>query len=110
METQQDIRNIRAQFSVRKSYAICEFLPLNQKISSQSENLKKAVNNINVQNRNVDLFHENIKILQNELLQKNEIIKSLMKIQSTVFNSMSTAKTNQTMWEQRDSNSEPPIS
>lgn len=37
-----------------------------------------------VQNRNVDLLHENIKILQNELVQKNEIIKSVMEIQSTV--------------------------
>ena len=36
------------------------------------------------QNRNVDLLHENIKILQNELVQKNEIIKSVMEIQSTV--------------------------
>ena len=37
-----------------------------------------------VQDRNVDLLHENIKILQNEQAQKNEIIKSLMEIQSCV--------------------------
>ena len=35
-----------------------------------------------VQDKNVDLLHENIKILQNEQAQKNEIIKSLMEIQS----------------------------
>ena len=29
-----------------------------------------------VQNRNVDLLHENIKILQNALVQTNEIIKN----------------------------------
>ena len=30
----------------------------------------KAVNDMKVQDRNVDLLHENIKILQNELSQK----------------------------------------
>ena len=61
---------------------MCELLSLNQKISSLSENLEKAVNDMKVQDKNVDLLHENIKILQNEQAQKNEIIKSLMEIQS----------------------------
>ena len=47
-----------------------------------------------VQNRNVDLLHKNIKILQNELAQKNEIIKSFLEIQSTVFDSLSAARNN----------------
>ena len=50
-----------------------------------------------VQDRNVDLLHENIKILQNELSQKNEIIKSLMEIQSTVFDSLSAGRNDQTI-------------
>ena len=45
-----------------------------------------------VQNRNVDLLYENIKILQNELVQKNEIIKSVMEIQSTVSDSSSVVR------------------
>ena len=45
-----------------------------------------------VQNRNVDLLHENIKILQNELVQKNEIIKSVMEIQSTVSDCSSVVR------------------
>ena len=45
---------------------------------------------MNVQYRNVDLFQENIKILQNELVQKNEIIRSLPEIESTMFDSLST--------------------
>ena len=53
---------------------MCELLSLNQKISSLSENLEKAVNDMKVQDRSVDLLHENIKILQNKLAQKNKII------------------------------------
>ena len=67
---------------------MCELSSLNQKISLLSENLEKAVNDMKVQNRNADLLHENIKILQNELDQKNEIIKSFMEVQSTVFDSL----------------------
>ena len=80
---------------------MCELLSLNQKISSLSENLEKAVNDMKVQNRNVDLLHENIKILQNELAQKNEIIKSLMEIQSTVFDSLLAGRNDQTISEQQ---------
>ena len=54
----QDIRNIRAQFSGLKSYVMCEFSSLNQKISLLSENLEKAVNDMKAQNRNVDLLHK----------------------------------------------------
>ena len=80
---------------------MCELLSLNQKISSLSENLEKAVNDMKVQDRNVDLLHENIKILQNELSQKNEIIKSLMEIQSTVFDSLSAGRNDQTISDQQ---------
>ena len=68
--TPQDIRNITVQFFVLKSSKdVWAF----QKISSLSENLEKIGNDMKVQIRNVDLLHENIKILQNELAQKNEI-------------------------------------
>ena len=36
------------------------------KISSLPENLEKAVKDEKAQDRNVDLLHENIKILENE--------------------------------------------
>ena len=69
---------------------------LNQKIRLFSENLEKAINDVKVQNRNVDLLHENIKVLQNELAQKTEIIKSLMEFQRTVFDSLSAGRNDQT--------------
>ena len=68
---------------------------LHQEISLLSKNLEKTVNDMKVQNRNVDLLHENINILQHELAQKNEIIKSLMEIQSTLFDSLSVRRNNQ---------------
>ena len=71
---------------------MCEFSALNQKICSLSENLEKAVNDMKIHNRNIDLLHKNIKILENELAQKNEIVKSLMEIQSTVCDSLSTGR------------------
>ena len=101
LRTPQDIRNIRVQFSVLKSHVMCELSSLNQKISSLSENLEKTVNDMKVQNSNVDLLHENIKILRNELAQKNEIIKSLMEIQSTVFDSLSAGRNDQTISDQQ---------
>ena len=76
---------------------MCELLSLNQKISSLSENLEKMGNDMKVQIRNVDLLHENNKVLQNELAQKNEIIKCLMEIQSTVFDSLSASRNDQTI-------------
>ena len=54
-----------------------------------------------VQDRNVNLLHENIKILQNERAQKNEIIKSLKEIQSTVFDSLSAGRNHQTFSDQQ---------
>ena len=54
-----------------------------------------------VQDRNVDLLHENVKILQNELSRKNEIIKSLMEIQSTVFDSLSAGRNDLTISDQQ---------
>ena len=52
---------------------ICEFLSLNQKISSLFENLEKAVNNMKVQNRNVNRLYENIKILLSQINSNNII-------------------------------------
>ena len=71
---------------------MCEFSTLNKKIRSLSENLEKAVNNMKVQNRNVNLLHEIINSLQNELTRKNEVVKSLTEIQLTVFDSLSATR------------------
>ena len=56
------------QFSILKRHVMFELSSLNKKISLLSENLEKAVNDMKVQHRNVDLLHQNIKVLQNELI------------------------------------------
>ena len=99
--TPEDIRNIRVQFSVLKSHVMCEHSSLNQKISSLSVNLEKTANDMKVQNRKVNLLHENIKILQNEIAQKNEIIKSHVEIQSKVFDSLPAGRNDQTILDQQ---------
>lgn len=57
---------------------MCEFLTLNQKINLLPEHIDKTVKQMKVRNRNVDFFHEENKILQNELALKNKIIQLLM--------------------------------
>ena len=46
--TLEDIRKIRAQFSVLKSNVMCEFLSLNRKNCLPSVNLEKVVNDMKV--------------------------------------------------------------
>ena len=53
------------------------------------------------QNKNADLLLENIKILQNELAKKNEIIKPLIEIQSKLFDSLPARRNDQTISDQQ---------
>ena len=76
---------------------MCEFLTLNQKNCLPSENIEKVANDMKVQNRIVVLLYENIRVLQNKLAQKNKIIKSLMLFQSSVFDSLSAGRNDQTL-------------
>ena len=75
LEMPQDIRHIGTQFSLLKSHVMREFSVLNQKIYLLSENLEKTLNYMKFQNRNVYLLHENIKILQNDSVQKNKVMR-----------------------------------
>lgn len=58
-------------------------------ISFSSENLEKTINVLKAQKRNADLKHENIKILQNKIVLKDEIIKLIKTIKLRVFDSLS---------------------
>ena len=46
------------------------------------------------ENRKIDLFHEKINFLKNELVEKNKTTKSLMETKWTVFDSLSSSKNN----------------
>ena len=44
------------------------------------------------ENRNIDALHKNTTFLQNEVTEKNEIIKSVMEAQTTVLDVMTDLK------------------
>ena len=58
---------MRVSIDSVKSHVMCEFSVLNEQISSLSENFEKAVDDMKGQNGNIDLLHDNLMILQNEL-------------------------------------------
>ena len=65
-----------------------------------SEKLDKTVSDLTVRKRNVDLLHENIKILSNEkLVAKNKRIKPLTEIESIVSASLLTVRNNPAIFE-----------
>lgn len=65
-----------------------------------SEKLDKTVSDLTVRKINVDLLHENIKILSNEkLVAKNKRIKPLTEIESIVSASLLTVRNNLAIFE-----------
>ena len=69
-------------------------------MSEVSEKLDKTVSDLTVRKRNVDLLHENIKILSNEkLVAKNKRIKPLTEIESIVSASLLTVRNNPAIFE-----------
>ena len=80
-----DILKVQAQLPALKSYLNCELSILRNLIESFTEHTKMSLGH---GNRNIDALHKNIAFLQNELSEKNEIIKSLMETQTTVLDVM----------------------
>ena len=69
-------------------------------VSEVSEKLDKTVSDLTVRKINVDLLHENIKILSNEkLVAKNKRIKPLTEIESIVSASLLTVRNNLAIFE-----------
>ena len=66
---------MEAQLWALESYVYCKFLILRNQIESFTEHTKMSLDH---ENRNIDALHKNIVFLQNELTEKNKIIKSLM--------------------------------
>ena len=76
---------VEAQLSVLKSYVNCELPILRNQIESLAEHTKISLGH---ENGNIDALHKNILSLQNELTEKNKIIKSVMETQTTVLDVM----------------------
>ena len=87
---------IEAQLSALKSYVNCEISSLHSKIESVSQSLQVTLKLFQERaNKTNEIFHQNMTFLQNELLTKKEIIKSLTEIQTTILEAPSSFKSNQ---------------
>ena len=83
-EHQQFIYRIEAQMSALKSHMKCELSTMSSKIDSLSEFVNTKINNLNDQQKILETLRENIKLLQEELQTKNDIIKNFLDTQSAV--------------------------
>ena len=87
---------IECQLSALKSYTNCEISSLHCKIESISQSLQVTLKVFQErENKTNEIFHQNMTFLQNELLTKNGIIKSLTETQTTIFETVSSFKSNQ---------------
>ena len=87
---------IEAQLSALRSYVNCEITSLHSKIESISQSLQITLKVFQErENKTNEIFHQNMTFLQNDLLTKNEIIKSLTETQTTILEALSSFKSNQ---------------
>ena len=87
--TKNDILKVKAQLSALKSYVNCEFSILRNQIESFTGHTKMSLGH---ENSNEDALHKNIAFLQNELIEKNKKIKSLMETQTVVLDLMTNLR------------------
>ena len=88
---------IEAQLSSLKSYVSCEIFSLYSQIKSISQVSLQVILKV-FQERETkinEIFHQNMTFLQNELLTKNEIIKSLSKAQTSILEALLSFKFSQ---------------
>ena len=74
LSTYQDMKKIEAQLTAMKSYIKCEISNIDQKIKS----LYECFNSVEETEKSNEVLQKNIILLQNELITKDEIIKSLL--------------------------------
>ena len=87
---------IEAQLSSLKSYVSCEIFSLYSQIKSISQSLQVILKVFQErETKTNEIFHQNMTFLQNELLTKNEIIKSLSKAQTSILEALLSFKFSQ---------------
>ena len=88
-DLRKHICKLEARLSSIKSYVNCEVSILTNKIESFSNDFEKRINTLQGKEKSkIEILQQNMTFLQNELLSKNEMIKSLMEIQSSVLYTM----------------------
>ena len=85
--------NMDAKFSALKGYIDCEISVLNSKVELFIDSLKEKTTEIEKrESNNTEILQENIRFLQNELLAKNDLIKSLMETQTVALEAITNLK------------------
>ena len=88
-DLRKHISKLEAQLYAIKSYVNCEVSILTNKIESISNDFEKRINTLlGKEKSKLEILQQNMTLLQNELLSKNEIIKSLIEIQSSILYTM----------------------
>ena len=84
--------NMEAKFSAPKDYIDCEISILNSKVDLFIDSLKETITKIEKrESNNIEILQENIRFLQ-ELLPKNDLIKSLMETQIVALEATTNLK------------------
>ena len=83
--TNQDMEKIEAQPIAMKSYIKCEISNIDQKIKS----LYECFNGVKETEKSNEVLQKNVTFLPNELIRKDEIIKSLFETHTSVLKTVS---------------------
>ena len=85
--------NMEARFYALKGYIDCEISILKSKIDQFIESLKETTTKIEKrESSSIEIIQENIRVLQKELLEKNDLIKSLMETQTFALEAITNFK------------------
>ena len=98
-----------ALITALKSYISCDISVTNAKLTSFTDHINKTISNLNhPEDKHLESLQDNIYIPQEELLMKNEIIKSLTETQTAVLDTISTSQTLHTVCKESSDATETP--
>ena len=85
-DLKKHISKLEAQLSAIKSYMNFEISILTNKIESISNDFEKRINTLlGKQKSKLEILQQNMALLQNELLSKNGVKKSIIEIQFSIL-------------------------
>ena len=80
------------KLSAIKSYVKCEITGIIDKVNTFTERFDEKMRWFDNMAKTIDIFQQNISFLQNQLISKDELIKSLMDTQTTILETFSKKK------------------
>ena len=80
--------DLKKHISKLEAQLNCEVSIFTNKIESISNDFENRINTLLGKKSKLEILQQNMTLLQNELLSKNEIIKSLIEIQSSILYTM----------------------